>query len=94
MEEAIGWQSMWRKDKFKVRELNDRLMMAERAFTDQDGLPGRPWYKHLVCIHKQTMNCFPVVFPTIVCKQLNWYTIFRFMLPQSITTMGQHPSLE
>lgn len=32
----------------KVRELNDRLMMAERAFTDRDGLSSRSWYKHLV----------------------------------------------
>lgn len=38
---------MW-KDGQKVRELNDRLMMAERAFTDREGLPGRWWYKHLV----------------------------------------------
>ncbi|CAH2079294.1 unnamed protein product [Thlaspi arvense] len=32
----------------KVRELNDRLMMAERALTDRDGLPERTWFKHLV----------------------------------------------
>ncbi|KAL0729683.1 hypothetical protein Bca4012_025776 [Brassica carinata] len=36
------------KGALKVRELNDRLMMAERALTDRDGLSGRPWYKHLV----------------------------------------------
>ncbi|XP_018733088.1 probable glutamate carboxypeptidase LAMP1 [Eucalyptus grandis] len=32
----------------RVRELNDRLMMAERAFADPDGLFGRSWYKHLI----------------------------------------------
>ncbi|XP_051150413.1 probable glutamate carboxypeptidase LAMP1 [Andrographis paniculata] len=32
----------------KVREVNDRLMMAERAFTDADGLPGRSLFKHLI----------------------------------------------
>ncbi|KAM1361221.1 hypothetical protein COP2_027048 [Malus domestica] len=37
-----------KKYHFKVRELNDRLMMAERAFTDQDGLLGRSWFKHLI----------------------------------------------
>nr|GMC83951.1 probable glutamate carboxypeptidase LAMP1 [Ipomoea batatas]GMD93382.1 probable glutamate carboxypeptidase LAMP1 [Ipomoea batatas] len=37
-----------RKDSWKVRELNDRLMMAERAFTDPDGLTTRPWYKHMI----------------------------------------------
>ncbi|KAM4123612.1 hypothetical protein ACJW30_01G171500 [Castanea mollissima] len=46
--ESKGWASMWNKDHLKVRELNDRLMMAERAFTDQDGLFGRSWYKHLI----------------------------------------------
>ncbi|CAN6848632.1 unnamed protein product [Brassica oleracea] len=36
------------KGALKARELNDRLMMAERALTDRDGLSGRTWYKHLV----------------------------------------------
>ncbi|XP_048623383.1 probable glutamate carboxypeptidase LAMP1 isoform X2 [Brassica napus] len=36
------------KGALRVRELNDRLMMAERALTDRDGLSGRTWYKHLV----------------------------------------------
>jgi N-acetylated-alpha-linked acidic dipeptidase len=36
------------KGALKVRELNDRLMMAERALTDRDGLSERPWYKHLI----------------------------------------------
>ncbi|XP_019175828.1 PREDICTED: probable glutamate carboxypeptidase 2 [Ipomoea nil] len=40
--------STQRKDSWKVRELNDRLMMAERAFTDPDGLTTRPWYKHMI----------------------------------------------
>ncbi|XP_060968391.1 probable glutamate carboxypeptidase LAMP1 isoform X1 [Cannabis sativa] len=46
--ENKGWKSIWRKDQSKLRELNDRLMMAERAFTDRDGLLERSWYKHLV----------------------------------------------
>ncbi|XP_059433343.1 probable glutamate carboxypeptidase LAMP1 isoform X2 [Corylus avellana] len=48
IEERKGWASIWNKDHLKVRELNDRLMMAERAFTDQDGLSQRSWYKHLI----------------------------------------------
>ncbi|KAI4380007.1 hypothetical protein MLD38_006241 [Melastoma candidum] len=40
--------SMWKDENIKVRELNDRLMMTERAFTDPDGLPAKPWYKHLI----------------------------------------------
>ncbi|XP_075474401.1 putative glutamate carboxypeptidase AMP1 isoform X2 [Primulina tabacum] len=30
------------------RILNDRLMLAERGFTDSEGLTGRQWFKHLV----------------------------------------------
>ncbi|KAL6984725.1 Lysosome-associated membrane glycoprotein 1 [Sarracenia purpurea var. burkii] len=48
MDEKKGLASRWTKDPWKVRELNDRLMMAERAFTDRDGLSNRPWYKHLI----------------------------------------------
>ncbi|XP_015691752.2 probable glutamate carboxypeptidase LAMP1 [Oryza brachyantha] len=38
----------WRKNPLTVRDLNERLMMTERAFTDREGLSGRPWYKHLI----------------------------------------------
>ncbi|KAG7984173.1 hypothetical protein I3843_04G144900 [Carya illinoinensis] len=48
MKERKGWASIWNKDPLKVRELNDRQMMTERAFTDRDGLYGRSWYKHLI----------------------------------------------
>lgn len=47
IEASKGWKT-WKMDHLKVRELNDRLMMAERAFTDRDGLLGIPWYKHLI----------------------------------------------
>jgi N-acetylated-alpha-linked acidic dipeptidase len=30
----------------KLRRLNDALMLTERAFIDDRGLNGRPWYKH------------------------------------------------
>lgn len=48
MQETKAWASMWQSQYWRVRELNDRLMMAERAFTDREGLLGRQWYKHLV----------------------------------------------
>ena len=48
MKEKKGWGFIRKDEKWKVREMNDRLMMAERALTDREGLPGRPWYKHLV----------------------------------------------
>ncbi|KAJ8768775.1 hypothetical protein K2173_023679 [Erythroxylum novogranatense] len=48
IEKSRGWSSTLKKDKAKLRQLNDRLMMAERAFTDRDGLSERQWYKHLI----------------------------------------------
>lgn len=46
----LQWSFLARREYHgKVRELNDRLMMVERALTDRDGLTTRPWYKHLVC---------------------------------------------
>ncbi|KAL6845596.1 hypothetical protein ACP4OV_025091 [Aristida adscensionis] len=36
------------KDSMKIRTLNDRLMQAERAFTNREGLYKQEWYKHLV----------------------------------------------
>ncbi|RLN23627.1 putative glutamate carboxypeptidase 2 [Panicum miliaceum] len=38
----------WRSCPLKIRDINDRLMMTERAFTEREGLSGRPWYKHLI----------------------------------------------
>lgn len=34
----------------KRRGLNDRLLKVERAFLDDDGIPGDSWYKHLVSL--------------------------------------------
>jgi hypothetical protein len=31
-----------------TEDLNDRLIKAERLFLDEDGIPGRTWYKHVV----------------------------------------------
>jgi N-acetylated-alpha-linked acidic dipeptidase len=31
-----------------LRELNERLIESERKLTNEDGLPRRPWYKHLL----------------------------------------------
>ncbi|KAK3161905.1 hypothetical protein QOZ80_1BG0082920 [Eleusine coracana subsp. coracana] len=44
------WRSWarWRNNPLKIKDINDRLMMTERAFTEREGLSGRPWYKHLI----------------------------------------------
>ncbi|KAL5768726.1 hypothetical protein ACOSQ2_015509 [Xanthoceras sorbifolium] len=84
IEEAKGWVSKWKRDHFKVRELNDRLMMAERAFTDRDGLFRRPWYKHLIYAPSKHNDYGSKSFPGIddaieEAKNLNtaesWYTV-------------------
>ncbi|GMI97762.1 LIKE AMP 1 [Hibiscus trionum] len=65
IKEAKGWTSMWRNDRDKVRELNDRLMMAERAFTDRDGLLRMPWYKHLIYAPSRQNDYGSTSFPGI-----------------------------
>ncbi|KAJ7548570.1 hypothetical protein O6H91_07G017500 [Diphasiastrum complanatum] len=50
----------------KKRSLNDRLMLAERAFLDSDGLPGRSWYKHLVYGPTRNDNYGTTAFPGIL----------------------------
>ncbi|KAL4563876.1 hypothetical protein LXL04_027924 [Taraxacum kok-saghyz] len=63
MKEKKGWGFIRKDEKWKVREMNDRLMMAERALTDREGLPGRPWYKHLIYAPSKHNDygskCFP-----------------------------------
>lgn len=31
-----------------ARAVNERLIQSERELTDRGGLPGRPWYRHLL----------------------------------------------
>ncbi|XP_029699803.1 N-acetylated-alpha-linked acidic dipeptidase 2 isoform X3 [Takifugu rubripes] len=37
-----------REDPLQVRTMNDQLMYLERAFIDPLGLPGRPFYRHVI----------------------------------------------
>ena len=37
-----------------IMTLNTRLLAAERAFLDREGIPGRPWYRHQVYAPKFT----------------------------------------
>ncbi len=37
-----------------ARAINRRLVAAERAFLDPDGIPGRPWYRHQIYAPKFT----------------------------------------
>lgn len=65
LERSKGWASMWGTKFWQVRQLNDRLMMAERAFIDRDGLLGRQWYKHLIYAPSEHNDYGSVSFPGI-----------------------------
>jgi N-acetylated-alpha-linked acidic dipeptidase len=41
-------EALARADRPALDLLNDRLLMVERALLSPDGIPGRPWYRHLV----------------------------------------------
>ncbi|KAK1437569.1 hypothetical protein QVD17_03363 [Tagetes erecta] len=76
IKERKGWTFMWKNEAWRRREINDRLMMAERALTDRDGLSGRPWYKHLIYAPSKHddygSKCFPGIDDAIEnAKKLN-----------------------
>jgi N-acetylated-alpha-linked acidic dipeptidase len=41
-------------DRRAAASLGQALMNAERAFLDREGIPGRPWYRHLIYAPKPT----------------------------------------
>ncbi|XP_062206804.1 probable glutamate carboxypeptidase LAMP1 [Phragmites australis] len=53
------------KDSLKIRELNDRLMQAERAFTNREGLYKQEWFKHLVYGPMEQNDWDTAVYPGI-----------------------------
>ncbi|PHT28376.1 hypothetical protein CQW23_32001 [Capsicum baccatum] len=68
----------------EVRELNNRLIMTERAFTDRDGLLSRTWYKHLIYASTRhndyVSNSFPSISDAIEkAKSLNTPESWRFV---------------
>ncbi|CAK4666034.1 hypothetical protein LEN26_015078 [Aphanomyces euteiches] len=50
----------------RARDMNNRLMMTERAFLFPEGLPGKPWLKHAIYGHSvwndYNITLFPGVF--------------------------------
>ncbi|HET7617604.1 MAG TPA: M28 family metallopeptidase [Vicinamibacterales bacterium] len=52
-----------RGDARTLADLSARLLRVERAFTDPDGIPGRPWYKHQ--IYAPQFTYAPEVLPGI-----------------------------
>ncbi|KAA8498830.1 putative glutamate carboxypeptidase LAMP1 [Porphyridium purpureum] len=48
-----------------VRELNDRILLAERELLVARGLPGRPWFKHAICAPNFATDYGTEIFPGI-----------------------------
>jgi len=57
-------EALDRADPAVRAQLDRRLMRAERAFLDPDGLPGRPWYRH--AIFAPQYSYAPEVLPAVV----------------------------
>jgi N-acetylated-alpha-linked acidic dipeptidase len=52
-----------RGDRATLEALNQKLLRYERAFLDPEGLPGRPWYRHL--IHAPKFTYEPEILPGV-----------------------------
>lgn len=60
---TIGAEALSRVDGAALAVLNRRLLEVEGAFLSADGIPGRPWYRHLVFAPKFTYA--PEVLPGV-----------------------------
>ena len=52
-------------NKAQIAEINQRLFQLEQTLTDEEGLPLRPWFKHLVYAPGLNTGYAAVVFPGI-----------------------------
>jgi N-acetylated-alpha-linked acidic dipeptidase len=50
-------------DAAAMRRMNDQLLRIERAFLDPGGLPGRPWFRHVLIAPGLTTGYAPWPFP-------------------------------
>uniref|UniRef100_A0A0E0DZ27 glutamate carboxypeptidase II n=1 Tax=Oryza meridionalis TaxID=40149 RepID=A0A0E0DZ27_9ORYZ len=66
MLQAENWSLKTRAYTVKVRDINERLMMAERGFINREGLDGRPWYKHMIYASSDQDDWGTKAFPGIV----------------------------
>ena len=47
-------EALARADRAALAALNDQLLRFERALLQDGGIPGRPWYRHLIYAPKFT----------------------------------------
>jgi N-acetylated-alpha-linked acidic dipeptidase len=64
-------------DRHAARLLDEALIKTERAFLDVAGLPGRPWYRHLLFAPKPTYapEVLPGVAETIAARDMKQLVI-------------------
>jgi N-acetylated-alpha-linked acidic dipeptidase len=60
-------EALARGDGVKLARVNRTAIQFERAFLDPVGLPGRPWYRHLV--HAPAFTYHPQILPGIVAAE-------------------------
>jgi N-acetylated-alpha-linked acidic dipeptidase len=59
----LARQAVQSGDRGRTEQIHMRLMKVERALLDPDGLPGRPWFKHLIYAPRPTYK--PMVLPAL-----------------------------
>jgi N-acetylated-alpha-linked acidic dipeptidase len=52
-------------DAAAIRRINDTLIQVERAFLDMNGLPGRPWFRHMLIAPGLTTGYAPWPYPAL-----------------------------
>jgi N-acetylated-alpha-linked acidic dipeptidase len=52
-------------DRATIGRISDALMLVERAFLDPAGLPGRPWFRHMLIAPGLTTGYAPWPFPAL-----------------------------
>lgn len=64
----IPWWKFWEKVKLylAVRQVNTKYKLLERKFLYEDGLDGRPWFKHVVFAPGKWTGYAGATFPGIV----------------------------
>ena len=63
--DASGDRIVSSQDRSAAARLNESLIRIERAFTDGAGLPGRPWFRHLLYAPGLTTGYAPWPFPEL-----------------------------
>ena len=52
-------------DAAAIRRINDTLIQVERAFLNPQGLPNRPWFRHMLIAPGLTTGYAPWPFPAL-----------------------------